>query len=367
MKGCVLCSLLFSLICKTWCQDNTVHLPNTAQRTIISTTSGLEYQLYLYTPGNDVTSAKKYPVFYVLDGQWNFATTLSLADGLYADGAIPNAVIVGITWPGEHPDYDSLREAAFTPAATKDIPHGGGAATFLNDIQKSIIPYIDSAYRTDTANRLLLGGSLGGLFVAYALIKSPGLFNHFIMASPALNNCKDTLLKLARDYMSLHNTLNAKLFVGIGDQDRFLSSTTTFIKTIKEAMLSKLQVSTELFKNTGHAAGIAEGISQGLRSAFAKSTIHLNPTTLDAYTGTYAGDQNDNFPIFRRNNKLFMRYDTNTSFELCAETAFDFFIRGVPLFFTFSKDAAGRIQGVTIKHHGGEGYYKKVKVQRIGY
>lgn len=367
MKCCVLFLLLFFFIYKTWSQDTTVHLPNTTRRTILSTTNGQDYQLYLYVPDNYASSTKKYPVLYVLDGQWNFATTLCLADGLYADGAIPKAIIVGITWSGEHTNYDSLREVAFTPAATKDIPHGGGAAAFLQDIQKSIIPYIDSTYRTDTAKRVLLGGSLGGLFVAYACLRCPGLFSYLIMASPALDNYKDTLLKLTGHYILYNSTRKVKLFIGVGDHDRFKPSTTTFINRIKEARLSKLQVSTELFKNTGHAAGIAEGITRGLRNVFAKNTIHLNPTTLNAYIGTYTSNQNDSFLILRQNNKLLMRYDANTNLELCAVTAFDFFIRGIPLFFTFSKDAVGRIQGVTIKHHGGESYYKKIKVQRIGH
>jgi predicted alpha/beta superfamily hydrolase len=352
--------LLLLLSCKALAQNPAVQLPNTTQLTIIQTVSGQHYQLYLYIPKGYAASTKKYGVLYVLDGQWNFATTVSLADGLYADGAIPNMIIAGITWPGEHPDYDSLRQAAFTPTSTSEVPYGGNASIFLKDIQKSIIPFIDSIYRTDTSNRTLIGGSLGTLFSAYVLLHATTLFNNYILASPALGYGRDTLLKLAKKIVALHNPLHAKVFIGAGDQDRFLPNTKQFIQTLQQAQLPLLQLYTQTFKNTGHANGIAEGISRGLRTIFAKTVIKLNAALLKEYTGNYARAKDDSFVLFFSNNNLMMQYDANTVFELHPETTTDFFINGTPLFFTFSKDEKGSVEGVTLKYPSGEAYYKKM-------
>jgi hypothetical protein len=352
--------LILSVGYRVQAQYPAVQIPHSQIRNIHGA-NGQDYQLYIYLPDDNARSSQKYPVLYVLDGQWNFSTTCNLAGGLYGDGAIPSMIVVGITWPGDHPDYDSLRQREFTPVPTKEIPYGGHATSFLEAIRRDIIPFIDTAYRTDTTTRTLIGGSLGSLFATYAFFHAPGLFQRYILASPALDYAQDTLVKEAEKYAAKHQVLDITLFVGAGEWDRYLPVTRRFIRSLRAANYKGLHLLTKEFAGMGHGTGIAEGINQGLQAVFAKTSLSLLPSTLDRYAGVYERAPGDSFRLFRTGDQLFMQYSETIRFRMSAETMQNFYIRGVPLFFTFSQDAKGKIGGVHIKYMGGEADYKKVR------
>ncbi len=310
-----------------------VQIPHSQIRNIHASSNGQDYQLYILLPDDYPQSLKKYGVLYVLDGQWNFSTVCSLGGGLYGDGAIPAMIIVGITWPGDHPDYDSLRQREFTPVPTKEIPYGGHAASFLEALQKDIIPFVDSAYRTDTSGRTLIGGSLGTLFAGYVLLNTTGLFQRYIMASPALDYAGDTLVKEARRYAAGHKILSASVFIGAGTWDRYLPATHSFVLALKTGHYRGLRLVTREFERMGHATGIGEGINQGLLAIFAKTAITIAPAKLDRYAGIYEHGPDDSIRLYRVGDSLFMQYSETLRFVMSAETVNDFFIGGDPAFF----------------------------------
>jgi predicted alpha/beta superfamily hydrolase len=59
------------------------------------------------------------------------------------------------------------------PNATTD----GGAAVFLDFIEKELVPHVEGRYPV-TDFRTLIGHSYGGLFTIYALSERPTLFNY---------------------------------------------------------------------------------------------------------------------------------------------------------------------------------------------
>src|SRR3954471_417003 len=120
-----------------------VTIPGSELRTMKSSSTGRNYDLYIRKPGNfdknpgdfdknfDKNKDKKYPVLYLLDGQWDFKLLDSVIGGLVYDKWMPDIVVVGITYSGDHPDYDSLRAMDYTP--TPGGPKGSGdGAKFLN-------------------------------------------------------------------------------------------------------------------------------------------------------------------------------------------------------------------------------------------
>ena len=66
------------------------------------------------------------------------------------------------------------------------LPNSGGAAAFLDFLERELIPFIDRTYRTNTSDRGLLGHSFGGVFALYALEQRPALFQRVVAASPAM-------------------------------------------------------------------------------------------------------------------------------------------------------------------------------------
>src|SRR5207248_1763307 len=81
-----------------------VTLPDTEVRTLKSSTTGRSYDLYIHLPADYARNKeKKYPVLYVLDGQWDFQLLVSVYGGLFYDRWIPEMIIVGVTYSGSTP------------------------------------------------------------------------------------------------------------------------------------------------------------------------------------------------------------------------------------------------------------------------
>ena len=136
---------------------------------------------------------KKYPVVYLLDANLYFdiiATTLNKYSEV---GLAPSVILVGIGYK-DFMTMDSLRNRDDTyPVAIPEyeMSVSGGAEKFLSFITNELIPDIDNKYKTDTMKRVIMGHSLGGYFVTYALLQNlrgtSGRLNGFIAASPSLH------------------------------------------------------------------------------------------------------------------------------------------------------------------------------------
>src|SRR5271169_1915980 len=95
-------------------------------RTIKSTSTGRDYDLYIHIPKQyDKDQTAKYPVLYLLDAQWEFKLVEQVVGGLVFDQYMPDVIIVGITYSGENADYDGLRAMDLTPTPTEGIKGSG--------------------------------------------------------------------------------------------------------------------------------------------------------------------------------------------------------------------------------------------------
>src|SRR6185295_16614552 len=107
---------------------------------ILSTNvAGQEYELDINLPASYKDSiAKRYPVLYVLDSQWDFPLVTTVAGAQYYDGFMPEVIIVGITWIKKDPNFRS-RERDFTPTHNNDFSVSGNASNFLSFIKKELV------------------------------------------------------------------------------------------------------------------------------------------------------------------------------------------------------------------------------------
>lgn len=67
-----------------------------------------------------------------------------------------------------------------------DYVGSGGAAKFLDVLEKQVIPAVEQRYAIAGPQRVVVGKSLGGLAAAFALLSRPQLFSHYLIISPAL-------------------------------------------------------------------------------------------------------------------------------------------------------------------------------------
>ena len=247
-----------------------------------------EYKLYVNLPEKYATdSTKVYPVFYTLDGHGSFGYTTSIYNSIRFDAFVPEMIIVGITYGGEKPDYNSLRNQDLTPSAVVDRDSSGGAPKFLSVLDDELIPMIDSIYRTDKTNRTLAGTSYGGLFAHYVLFNQPSLFNGYVINNPSFGWDNDYSYKLEEEYYRNNKSLNAKVIFFTGEYDNGKTNTTRMCDQMKRHQYTNLNLDFREVENMGHLGGETEALSQGMRFIYKRPTILLPEDELKEYCGTY--------------------------------------------------------------------------------
>jgi predicted alpha/beta superfamily hydrolase len=161
--------------------------------------------IQIYLPESYQNNLYNYPVFYVLDGEDNFTNAASIVknqSSYYQH--ISEMIVVAISSANRNKTFSII---------------DGGADKTLNFIKDELIPYIDSAYRTEKF-RILFGHSLSGPFCFYALSKSSDLFNAFIILSPTMHNkiCQPAT-KALEDCFNSQKQLSKIIYVGVAEGD----------------------------------------------------------------------------------------------------------------------------------------------------
>lgn len=135
-------------------------------------------------PNNYYKSEETFPVLYMLDGYFKMAagTVGFLSEEA---GLIPPMIVVTIE------NTDRMRDMSPTNSLTSwdgkqydEFKTSGGADNFLNFIGKELMPAINLKYRTSGENTLV-GHSLCGLTVLYALQNYPELFKNYVAIDPS--------------------------------------------------------------------------------------------------------------------------------------------------------------------------------------
>jgi predicted alpha/beta superfamily hydrolase len=163
-------------------------------------------------PDDYATSNKKYPVLYLLDGQWGFSSTVQtlgwLSNPRY--GMIPQTIVVSL-----HTGDNRSRDLA--PTLDKQNNSGGGADKLYQFIKEELIPFVDKNYRTYNY-RVIGGASLGGLFVMYAFNNDPDLFNGYLSLSPAMWWDKGVMLDRTKDLLSKNPKLQSRVYLALTNE-----------------------------------------------------------------------------------------------------------------------------------------------------
>jgi len=238
-------------------------------RTMKSTSTGRDYDLYIHIPssyGQD--KAKKYPVLYILDGQWDFKLMDSVLGGLVYDKFVPEMIMVGITYSGENADYEGLRAMDYTPTAVRQVKGSGNGPKFLKFLKTELIPFIEANYRADSSRRVLQGSSYAGLFTLYAMFADPGLFSAYMSASPAVTYDDRYAFKQEAEYARTHKELPVKLFLAVGGSEGLTTPVREFMQTLQSRGYKGLKLETRVIEGERHAGNKPELFNRGLRFLF---------------------------------------------------------------------------------------------------
>lgn len=209
------------------CQGQQAHDLTIGERfTVYSKVLDEDRTILVGLPKGYRDSEARYPVLYVLDGEFFFyqaqAAVQFLSECTYIrTHPIPQMLVVGIV------NVDRNRDFTPTHAPVQGelrYPTSGGAAEFLEFLQSELMPLIDAQYRTQPY-RILSGWSFGGLFTVHTYLESPEAFSAYLAISPSLWWEQDSVVKRAKDAVADENVGFRPLVVTLGaleggDMDR---------------------------------------------------------------------------------------------------------------------------------------------------
>lgn len=276
--------------------------------TISSKIMEKDYQLYISFPidySNNNTT--KYPVLYVLDGQFMFPIIAGTRGGLDMANELEKVIIVCI---GSGLDYTSWyvnRMYDYTTAIDTTSENGtdkafklpkgttrtGGAERFLQCITKEIIPFVDLHYKT-TNDRGITGHSLGGLFTAYCLLNSNGIFTKFGISSPSLWWDQDALIKQSNTQFSKNKSWEiptTKVFMSVGKKEgpTMVPKMSEFASSLQRAAYNNITLRTQIFDEETHLSVIPANVSRTLSSLYGKVNGMSNGNKKELSALLYSG------------------------------------------------------------------------------
>jgi len=246
-----------------------VTLSSSEVRTMKSTSTGRDYDLYIHFPSDyGKNTAKKYPVLYILDGQWDFKLMDSVLGGLVYDKFGPEIILVGITYSGENADYNNLRAMDLTPTSVAQVKGSGDAPKFLKFLKTEVVPFIETNYLADPSRRMLQGSSYAGLFTLYAMLSDPEFFAGYISASPAVSFDGGYVFKQEAEYARTHKALPVKLYLAVGEREDLAAPVQEFMQALKSRKYQGLKLETRVIAGEGHASCKPELFNRGLKFLF---------------------------------------------------------------------------------------------------
>ena len=176
-------------------------------------------------PSYYISQNQKFPVLYILDGDYNFnyvAGLLELQAGIAE--FMPETILVAISGEGT----DTYRKNC--KPYVEDGKDNGNADTMAIFLEKELIPYIDSNYKA-APYKVLAGHSIGGLFVINTALKHPKLFNSYIAISPALWWSDNAIESIAKEQKIKNGKVEPNVYISLANEqgmgvEPFLSTVT---------------------------------------------------------------------------------------------------------------------------------------------
>lgn len=198
--------------------DQGAHGPLKILRGVHSPQLNNTRDITVYLPPSYPTSGdRRYPVFYMHDGQNLFDAKTSFAGEWDVDGLIDavsgeglEAIVVGI------PNMGAERCNEYSPF--DDPKHGPAKGdAYLEFVVDTIKPIVDADFRTITTadHTAIVGSSMGGLISLYAFFKRPDVFGLTGVMSPALWYGQRQIF----EYLKTAGYQRGRIYVDVGTKE----------------------------------------------------------------------------------------------------------------------------------------------------
>ncbi|WP_159468342.1 alpha/beta hydrolase-fold protein [Dyadobacter sp. 3J3] len=251
------------------------------EETISSGILGQNRKIWIHIPnsngGNKIKDRGHYPVIYVLDGNSNFNTVVSITEHMSESSLCPPMIVVGI--------LHANRLSELTIGTDKELPGVvGNGEKFMSFVEKELIPYIDKTYPT-TTYKTFIGHSIGGLTVMNTFLHNPKLFNSYVSLDGSLWWDNQKIVKEAKAILPTQNYKGKALFMAMAnrlergvDTSSVLKDTTgstelirsnlAFISELSKNKKSQIHFKSKFYENDNHPSVRLAGEYDALRFIF---------------------------------------------------------------------------------------------------
>lgn len=233
-------------------------------------------EIWIHLP-EKMDDGKKYPVIFLLDGPEHFYTTTGLLK-LLTQWNMPPSILVGISNTDRTRDYTPTN-VAFQRG--RKSPTSGGADNFVSFIETELKPYIRDKYPTEDMSTVI-GHSTGGLFVVYAYLHHPTVFDAYLAIDPSLWWDKEKLVTQSQGLINPKIHQNKSLYIAAANSTGIDTTRVRKLKSVSTEMLrANLHFHDVLVKNgdqlnfewgyygdEDHGSIVVPGLYNGLRSLF---------------------------------------------------------------------------------------------------
>ena len=150
---------------------------------------GEDREILIHIPksngGSKIKDRGQYPVIYLLDGNENFNSVVSITEHMEETSLCPPTIVVGIVHTNRLSDLTIGSDKEYKGAVSN-------GEKFMSFVEKELMPHIDSTYPT-TTYKTFIGHSVGGLTVMNTLVNKPNLFNPMSLWTAHCGGTKRTL------------------------------------------------------------------------------------------------------------------------------------------------------------------------------
>jgi predicted alpha/beta superfamily hydrolase len=272
-------------------------LQATETRTLTPDYGGRDLQISIALPKSytgENAADREYPIVYLLDANFYFGTVTESTRIASLCGDLPEAILVGLGYPIDNSverfeasfgQIMAARSCDYTPVTHEkwderqrerfslDWIVSGGAPSFLQFVKAGLIPQIESQYHADGSRRILVGHSMGGLFVLYALFHETDLFQGYVAASPPFWFGGRAILATEEQYAQEEQNLPANLFLCVGEKEErvgeaMVSDLIRFSALLESREYAGLRLKRQILPGLNHCESAAPGLILGLKAVF---------------------------------------------------------------------------------------------------
>lgn len=275
------CSLVFLLFSfNVQAQENSRFTIGFSEK-ISSKILGEDREILIHIPksngGSKIKDRGHYPVIYLLDGDENFNSVVSITEHMEETSLCPPMIVVGIVHTNRLSDLTTGFDKEYKGAVSN-------GEKFMSFVEKELIPHIDSTYPT-TTYRTFIGHSVGGLTVMNTLVNKPNLFNSYVSLDGALwwNDAK--VVKEATTMLATKNYKGKTLYMAMANRlergvdtlsvqndttgnTSLIRSNLSFIKELQKANKNQLRYKYKFYEDDNHPSIRLIGAYDALRYIF---------------------------------------------------------------------------------------------------